>query len=74
MVHQSVLPAAVLLCSGTIECYYILMTHKVNKYWNVFITKISLLQMQLAFFYNTKTENIENAVLLNGFSLVPSLA
>lgn len=35
------------------------MTQKVNKYWNLFITKSSLLQMQLAFFYSTETENIE---------------
>lgn len=46
------------LHSGTTECYYILMTQKVIKYWNIFTTKSSLLQMQSVFFYSTQTESI----------------
>lgn len=46
------------LRSGTTECYYILMTQKVIKYWNIFTTKSSLLQMQSVFFYSTQTESI----------------
>lgn len=34
------------------------MTQKVIKYWNVFTTKSSLLQMQSVFFYTTKIESI----------------
>lgn len=52
-------PAAVLLCSGTIECYYILMTQKVNKYWNVFITKSSFLQMPSFIVLKLKTLKVQ---------------
>lgn len=46
------------LHSGTTECYYILMTQKVIKYWNIFSTKSFILQMQSTPFYSTKTESI----------------
>lgn len=49
------------------------MTQKVIKYWNIFTTTSSLLQMQSTFFIEIKlTALLETKKMLNGFSLVPS--